>query len=192
MKIKIHFILPGGGVKGCFQAGFLYKLFKDYSDYFELYQIDGCSVGSLNGFGVASGNLSELKKNWLNITNSTDIFSPLSKIPFINGIVTAYSLFYKNGVYKNKLSSIVDSYKVQKNNQLEKFNCVVSNIRTGIYQYINGTNSKIKQKSSGFLMAVNQQLRRLLPPNLSTVEVPRCQSPRPAKLHFKLKDRQIP
>ena len=47
--------------------------------------------------------------------------------------------------------------------------------------------SKIKQKSSGFLMAVNQQLSRLLPPNLSTVEVPSCHNPRPAKLHFKLK-----
>ena len=23
----IHFILPGGGVKGCFQAGFMYHLF---------------------------------------------------------------------------------------------------------------------------------------------------------------------
>ena len=30
-KIKIHFILPGGGVKGCFQAGFLYRLYKTSS-----------------------------------------------------------------------------------------------------------------------------------------------------------------
>ena len=27
---KIHFILPGGGVRGAFQAGFLYKLRKIY------------------------------------------------------------------------------------------------------------------------------------------------------------------
>ena len=33
IKKKIHFILPGGGVTGCFQAGFLYRLFKDYKDY---------------------------------------------------------------------------------------------------------------------------------------------------------------
>ena len=26
---SIHFFLPGGGVKGCFQAGFLYQLFTD-------------------------------------------------------------------------------------------------------------------------------------------------------------------
>ena len=36
-------------------------------------------------------------------------------------------------------------------------------------------------------MAVNQQLSKLFPPNLSTVEVPSCHNPRPAKLHFKLK-----
>ena len=28
---KIHFILPGGGVRGAFQAGFLYTLCKNYS-----------------------------------------------------------------------------------------------------------------------------------------------------------------
>lgn len=144
-KIKIHFILPGGGVKGCFQAGFIYRLYKSYSEYFELYQIDGCSVGALNGLGVASGNIEQLKDIWTNISCSTDIFSPLSKVPFINGIVTAYSVFYKNGVYKNKLQDIVEKYKIQKKNYMDKFNCVVSNIRTGIFQYINGLNPKIKK-----------------------------------------------
>ena len=143
-KMKIHFIIPGGGVKGCFQAGFLYRLYKSYSDYFELYQIDGCSVGALNGLGVTSGNVLDLKDIWHNIKSSTDIFSPLSKVPLINGIVTAYSVFYKNGVYKNKLKNIIDNYKINKDNELSKFNCVVSNIRTGIYQYINGTHPKIK------------------------------------------------
>ena len=37
-------------------------------------------------------------------------------------------------------------------------------------------------------MAVNQQLSKLFPPNLSTVDVPNCHNPRPAKLHFKLKN----
>ena len=38
---KIHFILPGGGVRGAFQAGFLYKLRKIYGDKFEIARIDG-------------------------------------------------------------------------------------------------------------------------------------------------------
>ena len=35
-KNKIHFILPGGGVKGCFQAGFMYHLCKYFPNKFEL------------------------------------------------------------------------------------------------------------------------------------------------------------
>ena len=36
---KIHFILPGGGVRGAFQAGFLYRFFSEYKDKFEVVKI---------------------------------------------------------------------------------------------------------------------------------------------------------
>ena len=58
---SIHFILPGGGVKGCFQAGFLYKLFTDYSESFSIYRIDGTSVGSINGMATILGEFETLK-----------------------------------------------------------------------------------------------------------------------------------
>ena len=48
-KPKIHFILPGGGFRGAFQAGFMYNLFKQYEDTFEITRIDGTSAGALNG-----------------------------------------------------------------------------------------------------------------------------------------------
>ena len=48
-KPSIHFILPAGGVKGCFQFGFMYQLKKNFSHLFDIYQIDGTSVGALNG-----------------------------------------------------------------------------------------------------------------------------------------------
>jgi predicted acylesterase/phospholipase RssA len=47
-KKHIHFILPGGGVNGAFQAGFIYRLMTDCSQYIEIDRIDGISVGALN------------------------------------------------------------------------------------------------------------------------------------------------
>ena len=71
---KIHFILPGGGVRGAFQAGFMYNLFKKYDDQFEIARIDGTSVGSLNGFAIMNKKYENLKI-WLNINNINDLFS---------------------------------------------------------------------------------------------------------------------
>ena len=48
-KKKIHFILPGGGVRGSFQAGFLYQLYTNYSNLYLTYHVDGVSIGSING-----------------------------------------------------------------------------------------------------------------------------------------------
>ena len=144
-KLKsIHFILPGGGVKGCFQAGFLYHLFKHFRDCFELYQIDGCSVGALNGLAICSDNIDELKTTWDNINCMNDVFSCQSSIPIWNGIKTAYNGYYYKGFYRNNLKNVIQKYDIKEKNVLEKFNCVSTNIRTGIYEYVNGTNEKIK------------------------------------------------
>ena len=57
---KIHFILPGGGVRGAFQAGFLHTLCKDFGGKFEIARIDGTSVGSINGFAIMNNDLDKL------------------------------------------------------------------------------------------------------------------------------------
>lgn len=56
-KPKIHFILPAGGVRGAFQAGFIYRLFSKYRDTFIMQRIDGSSVGALNGFAIINNNI---------------------------------------------------------------------------------------------------------------------------------------
>ena len=144
MKKSIHFILPGGGVKGCFQAGFLYRLFKTYGDYFDVYKIDGCSVGSLNGLAVSSGNVDKLKEIWTSITSMKDLFTTGGS-PGLQNIVSFYNGFYKKGFYQNKnLRKMVESNLIQEINLMEKFNCVVTNIEKGEFQYINGENEKIR------------------------------------------------
>jgi predicted acylesterase/phospholipase RssA len=143
---SIHFFLPGGGVKGCFQAGFLYRLFSKYPTEFTNYQIDGCSVGSLNGFAIATGNIENLKKTWTNIKSTSDIFSHWSHVPLVNRIVTLYNTYHYKGVYSNaKLKEIIMDNTITEGAEIEKFHCVVTNVRTGVYQYINGRNPEIRK-----------------------------------------------
>jgi len=143
MKKTIHFILPGGGVKGCFQAGFLYRLFKTYGKYFEIYKIDGSSVGSLNGLAVSSGNILSLKEIWTNITSMKDLFT-IGGSPGLQNIISFYNGFFKKGFYENhKLREMIEKNTIQETNTMETFHCVVTNIEKAEAEYINGKNKKI-------------------------------------------------
>ena len=108
-KPKIHFILPAGGMKGCFQFGFLYRLKKRYSHLFDLYQIDGTSVGALNGYAYAKNKLDYIKEIWLNIKGRDDFFSSLSRVPLLNYIVTGYNAIFGYGIYSNHKLEILCS-----------------------------------------------------------------------------------
>lgn len=144
-KPSIHFILPGGGVKGSFQAGFLWCLRKYYGNLYNLYQIDGCSVGALNGICYLLDDIDDLKNMWFSINSLQDLFKPHSTIPILDTILTHYNIFYE----KSMLNSSPIRTKIERHTKhlskdiLHKFNCVVSNIITGDYEYINGENTNI-------------------------------------------------
>ena len=173
MKKKIHFILPGGGVKGSFQAGFLYELHKSAHNYFTINQIDGTSVGALNGYVFALGRIDDIYSIWSKITSIRDIFENWIELPYLCNISCGYNLVNHYGLYRNnKLQSLItdvekrfikenemvnslredicssDTYKDKdkdKDKLLKRFNCVVTSIRGGHYKYINGTNAHIKE-----------------------------------------------
>ena len=86
-------------MKGCFQFGFLYRLKKRYSHLYDLYQIEGTSVGALNGYAYVKNKLDYIKEIWLNIKGRDDFFSSLSKVPLFNYLVTGYNAGY--GIYSN-------------------------------------------------------------------------------------------
>lgn len=152
-KKKIHFILPGGGVKGSFQAGFLYHLFKNYSKDFEIAGIDGTSVGSVNGFtiitAIKTDNLEKLKETWTTIKSLNDLFGMWSDNYIIGKLSSLYYGFYNKGLFNNeKLKSMLETNIKPYLNELpkeilEKYNCVVVNTSNGQTEYINGTNPKI-------------------------------------------------
>lgn len=135
-KKKIHFILPGGGVNGAFQAGFLYRLLKDCKEYIDVVRIDGISVGALNGLGILLESPELLKNIWFSIENRQDIFNSHS---------SRRETFRQGCLYdSNGLREIIYNYKQFVDPELLSiYNCVVHNSSLGIYEYINGDHPDI-------------------------------------------------
>ena len=137
---SIHFILPGGGVKGCFQAGFLYRLRKSYHHLYQIYRIDGTSVGSLNGAAMATDGMNKLREIWFSIKRMEDLFHPGSSWSLkllIDGLSN-------RGIYENQKlweKIVLDGQK----GNLSCYNCVVTDINDGMSYYINGSHPKIKE-----------------------------------------------
>ena len=135
-KKRIHFILPGGGVNGAFQAGFLYRLMLECSEYIDIVRIDGISVGALNGIGLLLEHPEFLKNIWFSIENRNDIFDSHN---------ANMDLWNKGSLYdSNGLREIIHIYKdYVKTQELLKYNCVVHNSTKNCHEYINGNNDNI-------------------------------------------------
>lgn len=135
-KKRIHFILPGGGVNGAFQAGFLYRLMLDCSDYIEIDRIDGISVGALNGMCMLLEHPELIKNIWFSIEDRGYIFDshPTNRAVWDNG-----SLYNSNGL--REIVRIYKEYITQDN--LQKYNCIVHNSNKNCHEYINGLDSNI-------------------------------------------------
>lgn len=148
-KPKIHFILPGGGVRGAFQAGFLCRLFKEYGKHFAVARIDGTSVGSINGFAAINNDFDKLKNIWLNVTCVNDLFDNWSDSPLVGPVSSLYYGYHNCGLFSNsKLMSIVqDTYdggwESKDEVEQKKYSCAVVNLETGKTKYIDGNDSNI-------------------------------------------------
>jgi predicted acylesterase/phospholipase RssA len=106
MPKKITLVLPGGGIKGSFQVGFLIELLK--SNKYEITTIYGSSFGALLAPIVANKRI-DLLINLFNMIDSFDEIAtswPWYYFPRIfNGI---HNIFCRKGYYKDlNLASIV-------------------------------------------------------------------------------------
>ena len=146
---SIHFILPAGGVRGAFQAGFIYEMFTKYKKLFTIARVDGTSVGALNGFAVINDNVEFLSEIWNNITSINDLFSSWSESYIFNEYLSYYHGFYKGGLYSNeKLRSMIenasrknwDSYD---NEYKDKYSCAVVNTGSAKSKYVKGSDKNI-------------------------------------------------
>ena len=149
MKKKIHFILPAGGIRGSFQAGFLHDLFTNYKNTFDVYRIDGTSVGSINGIMTLLEEFSILKETWFDIEKITDFFSKWSNFPIIGSLQNLYYGFWNKGVFNNQLlnnklkKNLLEILKNKSAELLDKYSCVVTNVTNGQLEYIKGSNPNI-------------------------------------------------
>ena len=145
MPKKIHFILPGGGVRGSFQAGFLYELLDKYSDSFEIYKVDGTSVGAINGIAAILNRMDILKDIWLSIKNINDFFGKWSTKPIVGQLYNLYAGFYNNGLYNNDLlqtlleKNLTKSLETADDALKKKYSCAVTNIKNARIEYVDGT-----------------------------------------------------
>ena len=145
-KPKIHFILPGGGVRGAFQAGFLCRLFEEYSDSFELVKADGTSIGALNAVAICSKQPQVLKEIWYSINGINDIFDNWSKL---GRPISYYYGFYKNGLFSNKKVQDLLKHYIEPvwfnmtEDQQKKYSCTVVNVQTAETKYVLGTHPDI-------------------------------------------------
>jgi NTE family protein len=144
-KKSIHFILPGGGVKGSFQAGFLWCLKTHYENLYTIYQIDGTSVGALNGFAFILQDIEQIRNIWFNIHSIDDIFNTYSDKPIWGKIKSIYNGFFEKSVCQNDgLKNIINTNMLNvSTDKLKLYNCVVTDIYHGTNEYINGMNEDI-------------------------------------------------
>ena len=148
---KIHFILPGGGVRGAFQAGFLYRFFSQYRDKFEVVKIDGTSVGSMNGIAIASGQYEIIKDIWFSINNINDLFDNWtdSSLMGLGQYMSYYYGFFNNGLYSNRRvnnllkQNIKEAWDNLDTNTKKIYSCAVVNIKTAQTEYIKGDDEKL-------------------------------------------------
>lgn len=144
-KKSIHFVLPGGGVRGSFQAGFLWCLRTHYYNLYDIYRIDGTSVGALNGFAFIQNDIDKIKTLWFNINSIDDIFNAYSDKPIWGKIKSIYNAFFEKSIctnhgLKNIINNNIDNISLD---LLKLYNCVVTDIYHGQYEYINGLNNNI-------------------------------------------------
>ena len=102
---KIWVVLPGGGVKGAFQAGFLKEFFTNHPDM-EVDRVYGTSIGAIISPFVATRRFDDVIAFFKTITCATDVFSEWS---LIEGKFPQISVLFRGASYKK--IGIIDQIK---------------------------------------------------------------------------------
>ena len=145
MTEKIRILLPGGGVKGSYQLGFLNQLFKEYPDI-EIDAIYGCSIGSILSPFVANKKMKKVIDIFNNIKTIDDVIERRTffgiKMP--DWIILNLLFFiFQFGAYKRV--SLVDKIKENLNEDElkiagEKSHVVAYNYTDNTREWFSGDN----------------------------------------------------
>lgn len=118
--IKVRLILPGGGVKGSFQLGFI-KSLQD-SKSFEVDHVYGTSVGGLLAPFAIDNNISKMISIFDSIKSIYDI---VNKWPwYINLLPMSIRVLWKMGAYKSMKLADTVIQNLSTNNSYQKCSVV--------------------------------------------------------------------
>ena len=117
----INIFLTGGGYKGAFQSGFLFKL-GEWLETHQKYQIGkvyGSSIGAING-SIFLNNRQHLRDFWNSIKSYKSMMSFWCNIPIIGRLISIiYGFFKKCGLINPiKFYNLIRLYCSHNNNKL--------------------------------------------------------------------------
>lgn len=107
---KLWVVLPGGGVKGVFQIGFLEGFLSTHGEQYAVDRVYGTSVGAIMSPLVASGKFKEMYDIMSNIDDITDVFEPWN---WFENLVKIIPLFTKLAMFRrvkliDKVTSVLN------------------------------------------------------------------------------------
>jgi predicted patatin/cPLA2 family phospholipase len=137
VKKKIRVILPGGGVRGCFQLGVLHKFVE--SKHFVIDKVFGTSIGAILAPFVACESITTIKTYFDNITCITDVIQPhqIFGINMTSNFMLGFFVFLKMGAYKS--IKIIDF--VKKSLSKEQMTIAQQKCHVVAYDILNHTNT---------------------------------------------------
>lgn len=127
-KKKLWVILPGGGVKGVFQVGFLQGFMEANKDKYEIDRVYGTSVGAIISPLVAAGKFQEMYQIMSSIHDITDVFEPWG---WLMNLVKIIPIFTKLAAYKrvkliDRVREIMSKYETEERDAILKKCSVVA------------------------------------------------------------------
>jgi predicted patatin/cPLA2 family phospholipase len=150
----INIFLSGGGVKGSFQAGFLYKLgqWLNLNPNYKIGRIYGSSIGAING-SIFLNNYEHLKLFWDSIKSYKSMTSLWCNIPFIGSLISIIYGFFIKCCLINPINfyKLIRLYCSHNNNQ--KLNICTTNITNSKIEFIDCSNNNYQNSVVDYIVS---------------------------------------
>jgi predicted acylesterase/phospholipase RssA len=149
-KVKVRFILPGGGIRATFQIGFIDEMLA--TGLFEVDKVYGTSAGGLLTPFIAAYETKEAIRMLERIHKPRDVFQPYPLSFPVIGILLA---FFKFGMFKkNRLIDQIVAYFQEKPSIYDKCEVVAWDMMNKKERWFTGQEMPIGMRATSALWAV--------------------------------------
>lgn len=160
MKSKLWLILPGGGVKGTFQYGYIKGLLSSFPDA-EIERVYGTSVGAIMAPLVAAKRFDLIDTLFENIQNINDVFQPWN---WLENRIKILPIITRMGAFRKVklVDAVLDLMK--KNMTLDEMENAFSKVSVVAWDFINKKEEWFSGKDVPFGMKASSALAPMVPP----------------------------